>query len=91
LYKNEKYFNFEGLANIYILPKGEVSLSQSVNTIIGNLRDNDYDLNKILFNLESRLKRKILEKNYFTTCVNAFYINFFCNVKNLPKFLYLRL
>jgi MoaA/NifB/PqqE/SkfB family radical SAM enzyme len=88
LYKNEKYFNFEGLSNVYILPRGEVSLSQSVNTVIGNLRYNDYDLNKILFSLESRLKRKVLEKNYFTTCVNAFYINFFCNVKNLPKLLF---
>lgn len=69
----------EGIASAYIMNDGGVWVSYSKKYIIGNLRNSKYDFNKIWFSEKGKKIRKIMEKNYNTTLVNAFYINILFN------------
>ncbi|MEO0301801.1 MAG: radical SAM protein [candidate division WOR-3 bacterium] len=86
LYNGKKSLN-PLLSNVYILPRGEVALSQTFNSVVGNLRNYDYDLKKILSNKKTQITYNSLVKDYFTTSVNEFYINFICELQNVLRVL----
>jgi len=69
----------EGIASAYIMSDGGIWASYSKKYIIVNLRDSEYDFNKIWFSEKGRKTRNIMNKKYNTTLVNAFYTNVFSN------------
>jgi MoaA/NifB/PqqE/SkfB family radical SAM enzyme len=89
LVSNKKINNYEGIASAYIMSNGEVWLSCSKKFIAGNLRDVNYDFRKIWFSEKAERYRKIMNSNYSTISVNAFYTNFICNPRNIFKLILL--
>ncbi|MEM0481048.1 MAG: radical SAM protein [Candidatus Aenigmatarchaeota archaeon] len=76
LARNKKIKNFEGIASIYIMHNGDVWISYSKPFILGNLRNVNYDLKKLIFCENANKYRNLMKsEKYFTISENAFYVN----------------
>jgi len=80
---------FAGIASIQIAPDGAVwpCCIKSVN--IGNLRENDYNIRKVIFSKNAAIERnKIAGKECFCPLANASYTNMLMNIPTLFRVFY---
>ncbi len=88
LYERRFHENFEGIASGYIMSNGEVRLSDSMKLVAGNVRNLDYNFRRIWFSKRAEAIRVKMKKGYCSIISNAFYVNYLCNIKNLPEFIF---
>jgi len=76
---------FEGITSAYIMPGGEVWLSCSKKLVAGNLRDVGYAFSEIWFGRRAAAARRAMQNGYSTTAANAFYSDYVCELRNMPR------
>jgi MoaA/NifB/PqqE/SkfB family radical SAM enzyme len=73
---------YAGIASIQISTTGKVWQCCTKSKIMGNLRKNKYDFNKIFFSNKANLvRKKIKMKKCFCIHSNPFYTNYICSLK----------
>ena len=70
------------------MPDGDVWLSCAKKIVAGNVRETGYDLSKLWSDRRTAASRKAITKEYSTMAANAFYSNYACNLRNMPKFVW---
>ena len=77
---------YAGFASAQIAPDGDVWACCINANPLGNLRNVDYDFNKVWFSSDAyQERRKIKAKECYCTLANAHYTNMLCDLKTLFK------
>lgn len=78
---------YAAIASAHVSPEGNVWQCGTKCSVLGNLRESDYDFKKIFFNKKAdSIRKKIKEDKCFCIQCNSFYTSFMCNPGSLVRY-----
>jgi len=84
--KKQALHCYAAIASVQISPEGKVWQCGTKCDVLGDLRESDYDIKRIIFNKKAdAIRKRIKEKKCRCIQCNAFYTNLLCNPMTLIK------